>query len=128
MIAALVAASLFTKQLLWSPIGAINITDVVSNQFKMSGASFFGLDSDGEPFQVNARSGYQEYNNPDLIFLDTVSGHVTKKQDGKKTVHKFSSKNGEFNRVTKTIKLIGDVRILSDNGNNIQTNELVIKI
>ena len=128
MIAALVATSLFTKQLLWSPITAINITDVVSNQFKMSGASFSGIDSNGEPFKINARSGYQEYNKSDIIFLEGVSGNVTQIQDGKKTVHKYSSKKGEFNRTNKTIKLIGNVRILSDTGNDIQTNELVIKI
>ena len=128
MIAALVSASLFTKQLLWSPIAAINITDVVSNQFKMSGAAFSGIDSNGEPFKINAKIGYQEYNNSDVIFLEDVSGNVVQMEDNQKTVHDFSSKKGEFNRVKKTIKLIGNVRILSDTGRDIQTNELVIKI
>ncbi len=128
MIAALVAASLFTKQLLWSPIAAINMTDVISKQFKMSGAVFSGIDSKGEPFNITARTGYQEYDKSDIIFLEDVSGDVVQVQDNKKVVHKFSSKRGEFNRTKKTIKLLGDVRVLSDTGHDIQTNELVIKI
>ena len=53
MIAALVAGSLFTKQLLWTPISAINMNDIVTNQFKMSNASFAGIDKDGKPFRVD---------------------------------------------------------------------------
>jgi len=128
MIAALVATSLFTKQLLWTPIAAINMTDVVSNQFKMSGAAFSGIDSNGEPFKIKAKSGYQEYNKSDIVFLEGVSGNVTQVQDGTKTVHKFSSNRGEFNRIEKTIKLIGNVQISSDTGHEVHTNELVIKI
>ena len=70
MIAALVAGSLFTKQLLWTPISAINMTDIVTNQFKMTNASFVGTDKNGEPFKIRAKNGYQEYNNPDIIFLE----------------------------------------------------------
>lgn len=128
MIASLVAGALFTHQLLWSPIAAINITDVVSNQFKMSGASFSGIDSNGEPFKISAKTGYQEYNKPDIIFLTVVHGNTTQIQDGTKTVHRFSADKGEFNRFDKTIKLIGNVLVKSDTGHEVQTKELVIKI
>ena len=128
MVAALVAGALFTRQLLWSPISAINMTDVVSNQFKMSGASFQGTDSNGEPFKITAASGRQEYDKPDIIFLEKVSGFTTQIQNGKKTVYNFSAAAGEYNRVTKTIKMIGNVRIKSNDGNELQTNELVVKI
>ena len=128
MVASLVAGALFTKQLLWAPIEAIKMTDVVSNQFKMSGASFNGIDANNEPFKINAKTGYQEYDKPDIIFLDTVSGYMTQVQDAKKTVHNFSARNGEFNRQKKTITLTGNVRIKSDTGHEVQTNELVIRI
>lgn len=128
MIAALIAASLFTKQLLWTPISAINMMDMASNQFKMSGASFSGLDSNGEPFHITAQTGRQEYDNPDVIFLDTVAGNTIRAQNGTKVKYNFSARHGEFNRVKKTVKLYGNVRIKSSDKKELQTNELVVKL
>ncbi len=128
MVAALVAGALFTKQLLWSPISSINMHDVISNQFKMSGATFTGVDKEGEPFQITAQTGRQEYDNPDVIFLDQVSGYTIKPKNGKKTKIIFSAAKGEFNRAKKTIKLIKNVRVKSGNEQEIQTEELVVRI
>ena len=69
MVAVLVAASLFTKQILWTPIKAVNMKDVVSNQFKMTNASFVGTDKDNNPFKIQGITGYQKYNNPNIVFL-----------------------------------------------------------
>ena len=128
MVATLVAASLFTKQLLWTPISAINVMDVASNQFKMSGASFSGIDSDGEPFHITAKTGRQEYNSPDIIFLDQVSGNTIRTKNNKKIKYNFVANQGEFNRVQKTVKLYGDVKIKSSDNKELQTNELVVKL
>ena len=128
MIAALVAGSLFTKQILWTPISAINMTDIVSNQFKMTNASFIGNDKDGEPFKINARVGRQEYDTPNIIFLDDVSGTVSRTTDGKKIVDNIVARTGKYNRTDKTITLIGNVRVDSSNGDKIRTDELVIKL
>lgn len=128
MVAALVAGALFTRQLLWSPISAINMTDVISNQFKMSGAVFQGTDSNGEPFKITAATGRQEYDKPDIIFLEKISGYTTQIQNGKKIVYNFSANTGEYNRTKKTIKMIGNVRIKSNDGNELQTKELVVRI
>lgn len=128
MVASLVAASLFTKQLLWTPISAINTMDVASNQFKMSGASFSGIDSNGEPFHITAKTGRQEYDKPDIIFLDKVSGNTIRAQNGTKVKYNFVANQGEFNRVEKTVKLYGNVRIKSSEAKELQTNELVVKL
>ncbi len=128
MVAALVAGALFTKQLLWSPISAINMHDVISNQFRMSGASFTGVDKEGEPFKITAATGRQEYDNPDVIYLDQVAGYTIKPRNGQKTKITFSANMGEFNRVKKTIRLIKNVRIKSGNEQEIQTQELVVQI
>lgn len=128
MVAALVAGALFTKQLLWSPISAINMNDVITNQFKMSGASFTGTDKNGEPFKITAQAGHQEYDNPDVIYFDKIAGYTTQLKGDKKTKITFSAHNGEFNRVTKTIRLIGNVRVKTDNEQELQTNELVVQI
>ena len=128
MVAALVAGALFTRQLLWSPISAINMTDVAANQFKMRGASFRGTDSNGEPFKIVAESGRQEYDKPDIIFLERVSGQTTQLQNGKRTVYNFSANTAEYNRATKTVTMRGNVRIKSNDGKELQTNELVIRI
>lgn len=128
MVAILIAGSLFTKQLLWTPITAINMTDIVSNQFKMTNASFAGTDKNGEPFSIHAATGRQEYNNPDTILLERVSGTIKRISDGKKITDKITANNGNYNRVLKNITLTGNVRVISSNGDKVFTNELVIKL
>lgn len=128
MIAALVAGSLFSKQLLWTPISAVNMMDIVSNQFKMSNASFAGIDKNGEPFRLRARSGRQEYDNPDVIFLDTVSGTLTRKSGDKKITDDISARTGRYDRANKKITLRGNVRINSSTGDKVITEELVIRL
>ena len=128
MIASLVASALFTKQILWNPIEAINMNDIATKQFKMSGASFVGTDKNGAPFKINAKNGYQEYDNPDIIFMETISGKITRNRNNAKVTDYISAKSGQYNRTNKTITLIGDVQIDSSNGDKTRTKELVIKL
>lgn len=128
MVAALIAGSLFTKQLLWTPISAINMTDIVSNQFKMSGANFAGIDQNGEPFKIKAKNARQKYEEPDIIYLETVSGTINRNSNGKKLTDDISADTAEYNKKDKTIKLIGNVKIFSSNGDKVFTKELVIKL
>lgn len=128
MIAALVAGSLFTKQLLWTPISAINMHDIVTNQFKMSNASFVGIDKDGKPFKIHAKIGYQEYENPDIIFMETVNGVINRESNGITITDNISANTGQYNSEKKTITLIGNVKIDSSNGDRIRTKELVIRL
>lgn len=128
MIAALIAGSLFTKQLLWTPISAINMTDIVTNQFKMSDANFAGIDQNEEPFKIKAKNARQKYNEPDIIYLEVVSGTVNRKANGKKITDNISADTAKYNKKGKTITLIGNVKIFSSNGDKVFTNELVIKL
>ncbi len=128
MVAALVAGSLFTKQILWTPISAINMTDIVTNQFKMSGAAFVGTDKNGEPFKLRAKTGYQEYDNPDVIFLDTVSGTISRVTNNVKVTDNIRANRGQYNRKKKTITLTGNVNVDSSNGDKLRTKELVIRL
>lgn len=128
MVAALVAGALFTKQLLWTPITAINMTDIVTNQFKMTGASFVGTDKNGEPFKLRAKVGYQEYDNPDVVFMDSVAGTISRVAGGTRVVDNIIANRGQYNRVQKKITLTGNVRVDSSNGDKIRTDELVIRL
>lgn len=128
MVAALIAGSLFTRQLLWTPISAINMTDIVSNQFKMSNASFSGTDKNGEPFHIHAASGRQEYDKPNVILLNDVSGTTTRMSNGQKITDNITASAGEYDRNNKTITLTDNVRVDSSNGDKIRTDELVIKL
>ncbi len=128
MLVALIAGSLFTRELLWTPISAINMTDIVTNQFKMSNASFAGTDQNGEPFRIHAKTGRQEYDNPNIIYMDSVSGNATRIQDGERVKYDFVANTGEYNRQKKNIRLIGDVRVYISNGDKIFTDEMVIKL
>ena len=128
MIAALVAGSLFTKQLLWTPISAINMNDIVANQFKMSNASFIGTDKNGEPFKIHAKIGYQEYENPDIVFMETVSGVINRTSGKEKITDNITANTGQYNNKNRTITLLGNVKIDSSNGDRVRTKELVIKL
>lgn len=128
MVAALVAGSLFTKQILWTPISAINMSDIVTNQFKMSGASFVGTDKNGNPFKIRAKIGYQEYEKPDIIYMTQVSGTVNRTTNNTTVTDNIVADAGQYNRAAKTITLDGNVRIDSSNGDKIRTKELVIKL
>ncbi len=128
MVAALVAGTLFTQQLLWTPITAINMQDIVANQFKMSGAVFAGTDKNGEPFKLRAKTARQEYDNPDIIFMDQLSGNISRKSAGQKITDDISARTGQYNRTARNITLRGDVRVNSSNGDKILTEELVIKL
>ena len=128
MVAALIAGSLFTRQLLWTPIAAINMTDIVSNQFKMSNAEFSGTDTNGEPFYIKAASGRQEYNQPNVILLEKVSGNTIRISNGKKIKDDIIADHGQYDRVKKTITLKGNVSVDSSNGDKIRTKELVVKL
>lgn len=128
MIAALVAGSLFTKQLLWTPISAINMNDIVANQFKMSNALFIGTDKNGEPFKIHAKIGYQEYENPDIVFMETVSGVINRTSGKEKITDNITANTGQYNNKKRTITLLGNVKIDSSNGDRVRTKELVIKL
>ncbi len=128
MVAALVAGALFSRQILWTPISAINMTDIVSNQFKMSNAAFAGTDKNNQPFRIRATTARQEYDNPDLVFLDNVSGNVNRVIDGRIITDNIVARNGLYNRADKTVTLTGNVKIDSSNGDKVRTNELVIKL
>lgn len=128
MIAGLIAASLFTKQILWTPITAINMRDIVSNQFKMTNANFTGTDKDNNPFKIHANSGYQEYNKPDIVFLENPSGTITRSTDKGKVIDNVTAKSGQFNHKDKILTLIGDVQVESSNGDKIKTGKMVLRL
>ena len=128
MVAALVAGALFTHQLLWTPISAINMADIATNQFKMIDASFSGTDRDGYPFSIHAETARQEYNQPDIVFLDKLRGKITRMTDGKLETSDVSADHGEYNIKTKRVTFIGNVRMNSTTGDKILTDEMVIKL
>ena len=128
MVAALVAGVLFTHQLLWTPISAINMKDIATNQFKMTRASFSGVDRDGNPFHIRAETARQEYDQPDIIYLDTIRGNITRKVDGKPERNDVSARMGQYNIRAKRVTLIGNVRMESTTGDKIITDEMVIKL
>lgn len=128
MVAVLVAAPLFTKQILWTPITAINLKDVVNNQFKMTNAVFYGTDKNQNPFKIKAISGRQEYNKPDIIFLEKPSGTFIRETEKEKITDNVKANHGKYDRKERTLTLNGDVQVDSSNGDKIRTKEMVIRL
>ena len=128
MVGVLAATPFLTKQILWTPITAINMRDVVTNQFKMTNADFSGVDKDGNPFKIHAVSGHQEYGKPDIVFLEKPSGTITRSTAQGKQTDKIAAKSGQFNHKEQILTLTGHVTINSSNGDKILTDEMVIKL
>ena len=128
MIVVLIAASLFTKQILWTPITAINMRDIVSNQFKMTNANFTGTDKNNNPYKIHAVSGHKKYNNSDIIFLEKPSGTITRSTDKGPRTDNISAKSGQFNPKEKVLTLIGNVRVDSSNGDKVLTDKMVLRL
>ena len=128
MVAILVAAPFLTKQILWTPIRAVNMRDVVTNRFKMTNASFSGTDKDGNPFKIHAVSGHQEYGKPDIVFLEKPAGTITRQTSKGKITDKVSATSGQFNHKEKVLTLIGNVRINSSNGDKTITDKMVLRL
>lgn len=128
MVAALAAGAVFTKQLIWTPISAINMVDITSNQFKMTNANFAGTDQNGNPFSIHAKTGRKLYDNPDIIYLDAVSGTTVRKVDGKSVTDNIRANSAEYNQTRRSIRLIGNVSVDSSNGDKTRTQEMVIKL
>ena len=128
MVIVLVTAPLFTKQILWTPITAINMKDMVSNQFRMTNASFVGTDKNNNPFKIHAQSGYQKYNNPDIVFLEKPSGTIVRSTDQGKITDNVSANRGQFNHREKVLTLFENVRVDSSNGDKFLTEKLVVKL
>ena len=128
MVAALVAGAVFTKQLLWTPISAINMVDITSNQFKMTDANFSGFDKNKQPFSISAKTARQEYNKPDIIYMETINGTTVRIENNQKITDHIRANFGEYNQSGRNIKLIGDVHVDSSNGDKITTSEMVIML
>jgi len=128
MVIVLVTAPLFTKQILWTPITAINMHDMVSNQFKMTNASFVGTDKNNNPFKIHAVSGHQKYDNPDVVFLEKPSGVIVRSTDQGKITDNIHAERGQFNHREKVLTLFDDVHVNSSNGDKFLTDKLVVKL
>ncbi|MDR1361560.1 MAG: LPS export ABC transporter periplasmic protein LptC [Rickettsiales bacterium] len=128
MVAVLVAGSLFTKQLLWTPISAINMKEIANNQFKMENAAFAGTDKAGLPFSIRVAAARQEYDNPDMVFVQKVSGTITRMTEGQLITDKIVANSGQYSRKARTMTLRGNVRVDSSNGDRILTQELVVQL
>jgi len=128
MLAALAAGSILNKELLWTPITAINMSDIARNQFKMENLSFAGLDQKGNPFSIKTQTARQEYDNPDLIIMTNIVARTVRIDNDRKVTDDISADHGVFDKVKKNATLTGNVRVDSDNGDSLRTNELVIQL
>ena len=128
MVIILVTAPLFTKQILWTPITMINMKDMISNQFKMTNASFAGTDKDNNPFKIHAVSGYQKYDDPVTVFLEKPYGTIVRSTDKGKITDNISANRGQFNHKEKVLTLLDNVHVDSSNGDKFITKKLVVKL
>jgi len=128
MVAALVAAPFWTKNLLWTPISSIDMKGIARNQFKMEKASFAGTDKNGNPFWMRAETATQEYDDQDKIFLNTVRAQTVRMAEVGKITDNISADKGVYDRTKRRVTLTGNVAVDSSNGDKIRTGEMGIQL
>ncbi|MCL1902350.1 MAG: LPS export ABC transporter periplasmic protein LptC [Alphaproteobacteria bacterium] len=124
----LVAGGILNNNILWTPISAVNMTDITKNQFKMENPAFSGMDKDGNPFSIRAAAARQEYDDEDKIFLNKIVARIVHIDRGAKITDNITADNGVFDRVKNTVTLTGNVRVDSSNGDKVRTKEMVIRL
>ncbi|GHS96868.1 hypothetical protein FACS189421_02650 [Bacteroidia bacterium] len=127
-VATLAAAPFFTRDIIWTPVSGLSMNQVQVNQFKMDNAAFSGIDTNGEPFSVNAKTATQRYDSVDKIFMEGVRGRITRNDGGLKITDNISADSAVMDRARHNITLTGNVAVDSSNGDKIRTKELVVKI
>ena len=78
--------------------------------------------------QIYAKIGRQEYNKPDIILLESLSGYATQIKNNQKNTFNFSANRGEYNVKTKTVKLYGNIKIKTSDNKELHSNELVVRL
>ena len=102
--------------------------EIVSNQFKMTDAKFFGQDKNDNPFRIFAKSARQEYDDADKLFLTTISAKTVRIVDGAKITDNINADSGIFYKNKNYILLKNNVRIDSSNGDRLRTDEMGIQL
>jgi hypothetical protein len=116
------------RNLMWKQLNAFVVPDVSFDQFRMQDGKFQGLDSKGNPFKISIKTAWQTFENPDIIFAETVHANIVRIQDGVKITDDITAKNAEMNQKTGILMLTGDVHIVSSNGDVVDTQKLNIKL
>ena len=94
----------------------------------MSNATFVGVDKNNNPFKIHAVTGRQEYNKPNIIFLEKPSGTVVRDTAKGKITDKIKAKSGKYDHKERILTLTGDVHVDSSNGDKVLTKEMVIRL
>ena len=128
MIASLAAAPIFSKNLIWTPISAIDMTEIQMNQFKMQNASFAGTDTHEKPFHIKAGVAYQTFESADKVLMEKVWANIIRIENNKEIHDIITANSAIFEKSTNTLNLIDNVRVNSSNGDKILTDEMVIKL
>ncbi|MCL2537921.1 MAG: hypothetical protein FWE52_00345 [Alphaproteobacteria bacterium] len=128
LVAALVAGAVLKNNLLWTPITAVNMSDVTRNQFKITNPTFAGTDKNGHPFSIHAREAHQEFDSPDKIFMAVVRATTVRFENSKKITDNIRADKGVYDRAQNTMLLSGNVSVDSSNGDKIRTREMVIRL
>ncbi len=86
---------------------------------------FKSVDQKNQPYTITARRAFQAEKNESLMLLEEPAGDLLLNSGKKITVR---SQNGEFEQVDQALFLIGDVRLIHDDGYQMETQELHVDL
>lgn len=81
---------------------------------------YFAVDEKGQPFSLTAKRAKEKDPETGLVDLDEPEAEMTEIGGAWVTIR---GRDGEYNRQTKILHLMGDVRILRDDGTEYRTEE-----
>lgn len=81
---------------------------------------YFAVDEKGQPFSMTAKRAKEKDPQSGLVDLDEPEAEMTETGGSWVTMR---ARSGEYNRLTKILHLVGDVRILRDDGTEYRTED-----
>lgn len=106
---------------IFNPFGRMGLTlgpvSISGTKIAMEGPRLTGFKKDARPYEVTANAAYQDIRKPNVIELRDMKARMTLDESG--AAANLVSKVGVFDTVKEHLDLNGDIRIITDKGEEV---------
>jgi lipopolysaccharide export system protein LptC len=117
-VGAAVSIALVVLITIYNPFGRMGLTlgpvSISGTKIAMEGPRLTGFKKDARPYEVTANAAYQDIRKPNVIELKDMKARMG--LDGAGAVANLVSNVGVFDTVKEHLELNGDIRIITDKG------------
>ena len=122
----LAASPFIFKNISWTIIDSVDFEGIQTNNLSMTNLVIRGIDKNGAPFSVAAKSALQKFAEPGVIYFTNLKAATERITAGKKIKDDITARTGRF--LKDKIVLAGDVFVRSSDGRTASANEMEIDL